>query len=139
VCSVDRRPAANAECGAVTVEAAIALSAFMAVVVMVFAGVSAAIDQIRCTDASREAARLVARGEQASAADAVARIGPNGATLSVRWHGEQIMTEVHADGVAEILPGIDIGARAYAIAEPTVVSGPVTEPPTGPAMDGAPR
>jgi hypothetical protein len=120
--------ACTADRGAVTVEAAIALSAFMTVVVMVFAGVSAAIDQIRCTDASREAARLVARGEAAGATDAVARIGPGGATLTVHQHGEQIIAEVDADGIAEILPGIDIGAQAYAIAEPTVAAGGPDEP-----------
>lgn len=44
--------------GAVTVEAAIALFALVTVLALSFAGIAAVADQLRCTDAAREAARL---------------------------------------------------------------------------------
>lgn len=118
--------------GAVTVEAAVALSAFVAVLAMVLSGVSAVLDQIRCTDAAREAARLVARGDSARARDAVQRIGPNGASLSVHVDGDAVTVGVAVDDAAGLLPGLDIGARAYAITEPTAVDRNVAEPATAP-------
>jgi Flp pilus assembly protein TadG len=123
--------------GAVTVEAAVALSAFVAVLAMVLSGVSAVLDQIRCTDAAREAARLVARGDSARARDAVHRIGPNRATLSMRVNGDEVTVTVAVDDVADLLPGLDVGARAYAVAEPGASGTTATGPPT--AGDGGPR
>ncbi|MFI2562521.1 TadE family type IV pilus minor pilin, partial [Nocardia farcinica] len=51
------------ECGAVTVEAAIALAAIMVVIVVCVGALLAASTQVRCVDAAREAARLEARGD----------------------------------------------------------------------------
>jgi hypothetical protein len=105
--------------GMVTIEAAVALCAFVTVLAMVLAGVSMVLDQIRCTDAAREAARLVARGEQHRAADAVRQIAPPGATLSVTTNGDAITVFVQDPAADGLLPGVHIHAEAYAIAEPT--------------------
>ncbi|MQA09159.1 MAG: pilus assembly protein [Pseudonocardiaceae bacterium] len=104
--------------GAVTVEAAIAVGALVAVLSLVLAGVGAISGQLRCTDAAREAARLVARGEPERARHAVARIAPNGARLQVTTEGDEISVRVLADPVGGLLPGVRLRADAFAIAEP---------------------
>ena len=101
----------------VTVEAALALCAFVTVLAMVLGAVSMVLDQIRCTDAAREAARLVARGEQNRAAEAVNHIAA-GATLSVTTDGDAITVTVQAPAVGGLLPGVHIHAEAYAVREP---------------------
>jgi hypothetical protein len=101
----------------VTVEAALALCAFVTVLAMVLGGVSMVLDQIRCTDAAREAARLVARGEQNRAAEAVDRIAA-GATVSVTTDGDAITVMVRDPAIGGLLPGVHIHAEAYAVREP---------------------
>jgi Flp pilus assembly protein TadG len=108
--------------GMVTVEAAIALCAFVTVLAMVLAGMSMVLDQIRCTDAAREAARLVARGEQDHAADAVREIAPAGATFVVTAKDEGIVVAVRDPAAAGgLLPGVHVAADAYAVPEPDAV------------------
>jgi Flp pilus assembly protein TadG len=102
--------------GMVTIEAAIALCAFISVLALVLAGMSTVFDQLRCTDAAREAARLVARGEQDRATDAVLRIAPPGATYSVTASGDGIIVAVRDPD--SLLPGVDVHADAYAVPEP---------------------
>ncbi|MBO0839202.1 MAG: pilus assembly protein [Sciscionella sp.] len=109
--------------GTVTVEAAIALGAFVVVLAIAFAGVAALLDQLRCTDAAREAARLTARGEQDRAADAVHQIAGAGATLVVHLNGDEIEADVRAPSVADVLPGVHIGSQAFAVKEPDVDDG----------------
>jgi Flp pilus assembly protein TadG len=104
----------------VTVEAAIALCAFVTVLAMVLAGVSMVLDELRCTDAAREAARLVARGEQASVADTVHHIAPAGATYTVRSTDEGIVVDVRDPAATGLLPGVHVDADAYAVPEPDV-------------------
>jgi TadE-like protein len=104
--------------GMVTVEAAIALCAFVTVLAMVLAGMSMVLDQIRCTDAAREAARLVARGEQDRAADAVHQIAPSGATFAVTTEGEGIVVAVRDPAAGGLLPGVHVTADAFAVPEP---------------------
>lgn len=111
------------DAGMVTVEAAIALAAFVTVVVLAIAGVVALLDQIRCTDAAREAARLVARGEPDRATDAVHRIAPNQARVTVSVVADEVNVEVTARAAGGLLPGLKIGARAYAVAEPKSENG----------------
>jgi hypothetical protein len=101
--------------GMVTVEAAIALTAFIAVLAIALGAISAAIDQLRCTDAAREAARLTARGEPGKATAAARHIAPAGATVHVTTDGE----EIHVSVTTTPFPGIDLHADAYAISEPT--------------------
>ena len=108
-----RRPAGDS--GMVTVEAAIALTAFITVLGMALGAISAAIDQLRCTDAAREAARLTARGEPDEATAAARHIAPEDATIHITTDGEEIHVSVTA---TTAFPGLHLHADAYAITEP---------------------
>ena len=110
-------PVLRGDDGMVTVEAAIALCALVMVLAMALAAVSMVLDQIRCTDAAREAARLVARGEQDRAADAVHQIVSSG-TLSVVSSGDAITVTVADPAAGGLLPGVRVRADAYAVREP---------------------
>lgn len=111
--------------GAVTVEAAIALCGFIAVLAMVLAGLSAVLDQIWCTDAAGEAARLAARGDMAHARQVAGSVAPSGAKVTVTEQGDTVTVEVVADPVGGLLPGVRVRARAVAVREPD----PLGEPP----------
>lgn len=106
-----------ADRGSVTVEAAIALSVVVVVLGLCLSGIGCALAQIRCVDAAREAARLVARGDDDRAAAAVASVGPSGASLSVSVDGDTVTATVSASGVGGLLPGIDVRATAVAAME----------------------
>ncbi|WP_116110198.1 MULTISPECIES: TadE family type IV pilus minor pilin [Amycolatopsis] len=110
--------------GAVTVEAAIALCALAVVVGLVLAGFTAIANQLRCTDAAREAARLLARGEPQLAAQAVEQIAPPGASLSVKTEGDSITVEVRAAPAGGPLPGLHLTANAFAVLEPGAADAP---------------
>jgi Flp pilus assembly protein TadG len=107
--------------GAVTVEAAIALGAFIAVLALALAAISAAIDQLRCIDAAREAARLVARGEPDRARAAAEQIAPSSADVAIKIQADTIQVDVRARPVNGLLPGLQLHGAAYAITEPGVV------------------
>ena len=107
-----------ADRGAVTVEAAIALCALTVVVGLVLAGFTAVAAQLRCTDAAREAARLIARGEPQLAAQAVEQIAPAGAELSIKTEGDSISVEVRAAPAGGLLPGLHLTASAFGVLEP---------------------
>lgn len=104
--------------GSVTVEAALGIGALTFVSTLLLAGVGVAGDQLRCTDAAREAARLLARGQPAHAEQAVREIAPKGARLDVVREGDAITADIQAEPVSGLLPGVRLRARAYAIAEP---------------------
>ncbi|MGH3517927.1 MAG: TadE family type IV pilus minor pilin [Haloechinothrix sp.] len=106
--------------GAVTVEAAVALFALVAVLGLTLAGLMAVADQLRCTDAAREAARLAARGDTDLVDDAVARIAPSGASWQLRQDRAGITVTVHARPAGGLLPGLRIRAQAFAVPEPGV-------------------
>ncbi|OXM72154.1 MULTISPECIES: TadE family type IV pilus minor pilin [Amycolatopsis] len=110
--------------GAVTVEAAIALCALAVVVGLVLAGFTALANQLRCTDAAREAARLLARGEPQLAAQAVEQIAPPGASLSVKTEGDSITVEVRAAPAGGPFPGLHLTANAFAVLEPGAADAP---------------
>jgi Flp pilus assembly protein TadG len=129
-----RRARADPDAGMVTVEAAIALCAFVTMLAMILAGTSAVLDQIRCTDAAREAARLVARGEADLARDAVDRIAPHGATLTIDTNGDAVTAVVAADPVRGLVPGVRVRAEAYAVREPEAGDQPRSA--NGPPMQG---
>ncbi|UQS27666.1 pilus assembly protein TadE [Amycolatopsis thermalba] len=107
-----------------TVEAAIALCALAVVVGLVLAGFTAIANQLRCTDAAREAARLLARGEPQLAAQAVEQIAPPGASLSVKTEGDSITVEVRAAPAGGPLPGLHLTANAFAVLEPGAADAP---------------
>jgi Flp pilus assembly protein TadG len=116
-----RKP--DRDSGAVTIEAAIALGAFIAVLALALGAISAAIDQLRCIDAAREAARLVARGESDRARVAAAQIAPTSADVAIKIRGDTIQVDVRAKPVNGLLPGVQLHGAAYAIAEPGAAEG----------------
>ncbi|WP_156755046.1 TadE family type IV pilus minor pilin [Actinokineospora pegani] len=103
--------------GAVTVEAAIALASLVAVAVLVVGGVLATVSQVRCVDAAREAARLVARGEPERGRAVAVALAPSGAEIELRQVGDEVSVVVRAPASA-LVPGWELSADAYAVAEP---------------------
>ena len=101
--------------GGVTVEAAVAVCGLVAVLVLGVAAVMAVVAQLRCTDAAREAARLVARGDPGRVDDVVGAIAPEGARWTVRGEGDTASVEVAVSRL-----GVELRARAYAVVEPGV-------------------
>jgi len=117
--------AARADRGAVTVEAAIALPALVVVFCLILSGVAAVVGQLQCTDAAREAARLVTRGERPLAEEAVRSIAPSGSRLAVRGEGDTVTVEVLAEPLGGMLPGLHLRAEAYGVLEPGEVTADV--------------
>lgn len=82
------------------------------------------LGQMRATDAAREAARALARGEDAGTATALAtRIGPSGSRVSVEQSSGLVTVTVRAGlqgpgGLLAALPGADLEASATAALEP---------------------
>lgn len=103
--------------GAVTVEAALALGAFVVVLAVALGAVAAAATQLHCVDAAREAVRLAARGDLAGAQRLAAQIAP-GSALTIRRDGTEIRAEVTAEPPGGLLPGVHLRAVAYALPEP---------------------
>ncbi|APA94457.1 TadE family type IV pilus minor pilin [Nocardia seriolae] len=98
-----------------TVEAAIALAALVAVLVLGVGALLAVSAQVRCVDAAREAARLAARGDEASAVSTARRVAPAGARIDLRAEGGLVVAEVSAR--ATLLP-VTLRAAAVAALEP---------------------
>jgi hypothetical protein len=111
---------AEADRGAVTVEAAIALCALTVVFGLILGGVVAVSGQLGCQDAAREAARLIARGQRPLADQAVAEMAPRGARLTVAADGDAVAVDVNADPIGGLLPGVHLHGRAYTVLEPGV-------------------
>lgn len=104
--------------GSVTVEAALGLAGLTVVTVLLVAALTLLTGQLRCTDAAREAARLLARGEPQEAAAAVHEIAPPDASLAIEQTGDVIEVEVAAHPAGGLLPAVHLKATAYALAEP---------------------
>jgi Flp pilus assembly protein TadG len=102
----------------VTVEAAIAIAAFVLVLAMTLSGISAMADQVRCVDAAREAARLTARGEPEQARTAAERIAPKNAEVRITMTDQHIEVHVNASPVGGLIPGVRLHAEAFAVREP---------------------
>jgi hypothetical protein len=109
--------------GFVTAETALVLPTLLSLGFALAFVIAAAADRIRCTDAAWEAARGLARGESpAAAAEAVQRLAPLGASMSVQnasghvsvvvfatlRFGNVMLPVLHVDGHAQIAcePGI---------------------------------
>ena len=97
----------------VTVEAAIAVCALLVVMALAAAGLTAVIEQMRCTDAAREAARLTARGERQRGEAAAGQIAV-GATVEFQVEGDAVRVVVRKKGPL----GLPLSARAFAVVEP---------------------
>jgi hypothetical protein len=107
----------------VTAEFAVALPAFVVVVIAALCGVAVVTAQLRCTDAADVAARLAARGENASTVGATAMgAAPRGATLTTSTTGTTVTATVAArlslPGLSGLLPTVVVRASAVAAREP---------------------
>jgi hypothetical protein len=108
----------DADRGAVTVEAALALGTLVVLLALALGAMAAVTDSLRCVDAARELARLAARGEPDRGRSVAARLAPPGARLDLTRDGDTVSTEVSAELLSP-LP-LRIGGRAVAAVEPGV-------------------
>lgn len=125
-----RRPADRAgrrvrrDDGSVSAETAAVLPLLVVVAVGLCWLVGLAVVQMRVTDAARESARLVARGESVDVATSLARrVAPDGSSVSVTTEAGVVVVRVSAPvrgpaGVFSAWGGFDIDAEAVASAEP---------------------
>ncbi|WP_016698660.1 TadE family type IV pilus minor pilin, partial [Actinoalloteichus spitiensis] len=118
----------NAERGAVTIEAALAISSLAVVLVLAVGALTVVLAQLRCQDAAGIAARLAARGEASRAEVAVRRLAPAGASLTLRFRGDEVEALVEAAPLGGLVPAGAVTARAYAVAEPGVPPAGATAP-----------
>lgn len=100
----------------ITAELASAMPALVLVLAVAVAAVGAGIDQIRCVDAARLAARALARGDPLDlAVSGARRAAPPGAEIQASTAGSSITVTV---SVRRSLPGglagVDLGALASA-------------------------
>ncbi|WP_442929983.1 TadE family type IV pilus minor pilin [Mycolicibacterium sp. BiH015] len=87
----------------------------MAVLAVCLAGLTAISMQVRCIDAAREAARLAARGDAASATRIAQGIAPPGAVIDVRRDGDFVAARVTARSA--LLPMVSISAESVSATE----------------------
>ena len=106
--------------GAVTAEAALALCSLVVVMALAVAAVAGAGAHLRCLDAAREAARLLARGEPDRAREAAAAIAPRGARIAIAVVGDQAQVDVSTATVPG-LPGLLLDCRAVGVLEPAAL------------------
>jgi hypothetical protein len=123
--------------GAVTVEAALALCSLVLVLALAIGALAAVGAKLRCLDAARETARLVARGEPTRARAVGESIAPSGARIQIGVVGDAVTVEV-ASGIAGRLPGFTVSATAVAVVEPGALAAPKpgAEPGPGAAEGG---
>jgi len=103
--------------GMVTAELAVAIPAVVLVLALCLAGVTVGIDQSRCVDAARVAARSAARGDTTGAVREIAlAAAPAGATVAVAAGGTLVTVTVEArsGGWGGVLPSWALSARATA-------------------------
>ncbi|MGO4614425.1 TadE family type IV pilus minor pilin [Nocardia sp. 2YAB30] len=103
-----------------TIEAAIALTAVVATIVLCIGALLAASTQVRCVDAAREAARLAARGDDSNALRAAASVAPPDADITVRIEGARASAVVSSR--TPLLPLLTLRAEAVATLEPGAAS-----------------
>ena len=114
---------AHGDDGMVTAEFAVALPAFVIVVVAALAGVAVVMAQLRCVDAAAIAARMAARGESPAQIRTTSLAGaPSGARLELGGSPDSVTATVQATvappGVLGFLPGITLHAHVVQAREP---------------------
>ena len=78
-----------------TAEFAVAIAAVVAVLVLAVSGLVTLVDQVKCVDAARATARLVARGDgQAAAVSQGQQLAPRGARVVVGGTAEVVSVRV---------------------------------------------
>ncbi len=110
------RVRAGRDRGMATAEFAVALPAAVLVLVVGLTAILAGIDQVRCVDAARLAARSLARGDNPAAARALARgAAPGGASIEFTSSGDVVTASVSVARRAPVL-GISWVVRSMAVA-----------------------
>ena len=108
-----------------TAEFAVAMPAVVLVLVLALSALSTATDQVRCTDAARATARLLARGDSPQSAVGQGRtLAPPGAVLTVRQSATDIEVRVvgqPAAGLAWLGAGAIPRGQAVAAREDVAV------------------
>ena len=108
-----RRP--RRDIGMVTAELAVAIPVVVLVLVACLAGLSAAVDQVRCVDAARLGSRAAARGDSPGRVHDLAQRGaPDGAVVTVaRRGGDAVVTvRTRAGGWGGVIPSWWVSATA---------------------------
>lgn len=111
-------PESGDDRGAVTVEAALALSVLAVVLAGALAAIACLMGHLRCVDAAREAARLAARDDAGAAAAVVRAAAPDGAELRLDRADGLVTATVTSRAAGGLLPGIQLSASAVAAVEP---------------------
>lgn len=111
------------EAGAATAELAIGIPLLVALTAGLVWMLAVGAAQVRVIDASREAARAVARGDDATSAQGLAtRIAPEGARVRVEVGEAEVVVTTTArvrgpGGLLGALPGVTVTAEAVATVE----------------------
>ena len=114
-----RRP----ESGAATAELALGIPLLLVLTAGLVWMLAVGAAQVRVIDASREAARAVARGDDIGSAQGVAvRIAPDGARVRVEVGESDVVVTTSArvtgpGGLLGSLPGVTVSAEAVAVVE----------------------
>ena len=109
--------------GAATAELALGIPLLVALTAGLVWMLAVGAAQVRVIDASREAARAVARGDDVASAEAVAlRIAPDGARVRLEVGDTQVTVTTSAritgpGGLLASLPGVTVSAEAVALVE----------------------
>lgn len=99
------------ELGAATAELAVALPSLVLVLAVALGAVDLGLDRVRCVDAARLGARLLARGEPETAALAEARrAAPEGARVVVTRADGRVTVSVVGELPATLRPLGPLGA-----------------------------
>ena len=103
----------------VTAELAVAIPAAVLVLAMCLAAISTAVDQIRCVDAARTAARAAARGDDPARVSALAlAAAPEGASVSVGGSSlVEVTVRAQTGGWGGLLPTWTLSATAVTFSE----------------------
>lgn len=109
--------------GAATAELALGIPLLVALTAGLVWMLAVGAAQVRVIDASREAARAVARGDDVAAAESVAvRIAPARARVTIVVDGSHVVVTTSArvtapGGLLGSLPGVTVSADAVALVE----------------------
>lgn len=104
----------------VTAEIAVALPALILVLTLALGAVAVVTDHLRCVDAARVGARLLARGEDPGRVrEEVARQAPDGADIAFDVAADSISVDVRAQAPPLLRAlGVSAGPRGVAHAVP---------------------
>lgn len=117
------RAGQRAESGAATAELALGIPLLVALTAGLVWMLAVGAAQVRVVDASREAARAVARGDDVASAESVAvRIAPDGARVRIEVGESQVVVTTSArvsgpGGLLASLPGVTVSCEAVALLE----------------------